>query len=161
MERAKGFTLIELLVVISIISILTATASASFMGVRQRSRDGVRKSDIRQIQSALEQYRADQGYYPSVLPACGSSLTKPTDATTVYMKSIPCDSNTPGLSYSYIKNPDVSGNPGNCDNTSVNGYCRTYILKACLENSNDTGENITTVSSSVCSSTKQYQIANP
>ena len=67
----KGFTLIELLVVIGIIGILSGLLMANFIGVRQRSRDGTRKSNLSQIQSAVELYRSDQGSYPSPLPACG------------------------------------------------------------------------------------------
>ncbi|MDP2672104.1 MAG: type II secretion system protein, partial [Candidatus Daviesbacteria bacterium] len=50
----RGFTLIELLVAIAIIGILSSFLLSNFVGVRQRARDGVRKSDLRQIQSALE-----------------------------------------------------------------------------------------------------------
>ena len=67
----KGFTLIELLVAISIIGVLSSFLLANFVGIRQRARDGVRKSDLRQIQSALELYRSDQSKYPdSPLPGC-------------------------------------------------------------------------------------------
>ena len=62
-RKSAGFTLIELLVAIGIIGILASFLLANFVGVRQRARDGVRKSDLRQMQSALEMYRADQGQY--------------------------------------------------------------------------------------------------
>src|SRR5437588_640087 len=72
---SKGFTLIELLVVIAIIGILATIVMVNVLSVRSRARDTQRKSDIRQIQSALELYRADQGSYPNGLPACNSALT--------------------------------------------------------------------------------------
>jgi general secretion pathway protein G len=56
----KGFTLIELLVVIAIIGMLSALLVPNFMGARERARDAQRKSDLKQIQKALEMYRQDQ-----------------------------------------------------------------------------------------------------
>jgi len=116
----KGFTLIELLVAISIIGILSSFLLANFIGVRQRSRDGVRKSDLRQIQSALELYRSDQGSYPSSLPACTSFLKDPSNTVT-YMQKIPCDPSGGTAVYTYSSSSPYS----------------TYFLVACLENTND------------------------
>jgi len=69
-ELEKGFTLIELLIVIVIIGVLATLLMTNFVGVRQRGRDAQRKSDLRQIQAALELYRADVGQYPEALPVC-------------------------------------------------------------------------------------------
>jgi type II secretion system protein G len=125
--KNRGFTLIELLVTIAIIGILSSFLLANFVGVRQRARDGVRKSDLRQIQSALELYRADQGEYPSFALTCGCALTSSTaeadctvsPAGTVYMKKIACDPST-SASYQY----DTAGGV-------------TYCLRTCLENIKD------------------------
>ena len=88
-KKFNGFTLIELLVVIGIIGILASFLFANFVGIRQRARDGVRKNDLHQIQSALEMYRSDnQGSYPASLPTCGNQFD---DGTAVYMKKVPCD----------------------------------------------------------------------
>lgn len=117
MIRSRGFTLIELLVAMSIIGIFSSLLLANFVGVRQRTRDGVRKADLRQIQSALELFRSDQAAYPASIPACGSSLVL---GRTVYMRKIPCDPST-ATSYTYSS---PSGNT-------------TYSIFACLENGND------------------------
>lgn len=121
LKSQKGFTLVELLVVIVIISILATLLMANFVGVRQRGRDTTRKSDLRQIQSALEIYRADNGNYPLTanFPACGVSFPPPP-ATTIYMKKVPCDPLTKG-NYNY----------------SSDGISGTYTLIACLENAAD------------------------
>ena len=55
----KGFTLIELLVVIGIIGILLSMIVASFSTAQSSSRDALRRSDIKVIQDAFEQYYAD------------------------------------------------------------------------------------------------------
>ena len=117
----KGFTLVELLIVIAIIGVLAALLMANFIGVRQRARDAQRKSDLKQIQSALELYRSDLAAYPITnnFPACGSSL--PTSGTTIYMQKVPCD-------------PSSNYNGGNYSYTSDGS---TYSLAACAENSSD------------------------
>jgi len=110
-----GFTLIELLVVIAIISVLAGLLVANFVGVRQRGRDAQRKSDLRQIQSALELHRSDNGNYFSTLPSCGSAFTV---GSVTYMQKIPCD---PSVETDYV-----------FSSTGI-----TYTIYACLENAND------------------------
>lgn len=62
--KKRGFTLVELLVVVAIISILAGLMMASLSSSRAKSRDGVRKSDINQIRTAVEQAGIDTGAYP-------------------------------------------------------------------------------------------------
>ncbi len=150
-----GFTLIELLVVIVIIGALATLLLANFIGVRQRSRDAQRKGDLRQMQSAIELYKADQNVYPPInLPpnstwlntsGCPSSSSLTGGAVT-YMAKIPCDPS--GASWYNSGNYfySLSGN--------------TYILRACIENSSDTDQNVVTIASG-CSSGKGFELTNP
>lgn len=128
-RNQKGFTLVELLIVIAIIGILSTLLTANFIGVRQRSRDSQRKADLRQIQSALELYRSDQGSYPSTIPNCPAgtpvSLKTPDCSTSTYMQKVPKDPT--GAIYTY----------------SSNGT--TYSVIACLENANDSDKDSTNV----------------
>jgi general secretion pathway protein G len=146
----KGFTLIELLVVISIIGILSSFLLSNFIGARQRARDGLRKSDLRQIQSALELYRSDQGSYPTELPGCDASFTDgATTSPVIYMKKIPCDPLNKTVVYTYAP----SGNPPSM-----------YSLGACLENSNDSEVEKDSSGNSThgsCGTLWQYTIQNP
>ena len=63
----KGFTLIELIIVIAILAILAVFALAALNPLQQfaKARDATRKSDLAQIQRALEQYYQDHGSYPA------------------------------------------------------------------------------------------------
>jgi type II secretion system protein G len=142
--RKNGFTLIELLIVVAIIGILSTLLMANFIGVRQRARDAQRKTDLRQIQAALEIYRSDMGNYPpndvnytyqlnkTTCPTNGS-LISPQDNTTVYMQSIPCDPLGSSQSYNNDSYYYVAGN-GNT----------TYTLSTCLENTSDSQGTTTT-----------------
>ena len=123
-NKRSGFTLVELLVTISIISILSGFIVSNLLGGRIRSRDAQRKSDLRQMQSALEMYRADQGFYPLTanFPACPNSLVS---GSVTYMVKIPCDPIGTTRSYIYTSS-------GTCGT----GAC-SYTLDACLENVND------------------------
>ena len=63
-KQNRGFTLIELLVVIAIIGILSSVVLASLNAARAKARDAVRKSDLKQLQTALELYYNDYERYP-------------------------------------------------------------------------------------------------
>ena len=60
----KGFTLIEMLVVVAIIGLLSSTILVGLGNARSRARDARRISDLRQIQTGLENYYVehDQSY---------------------------------------------------------------------------------------------------
>lgn len=141
--NSNGFTLVELLVVIAIIGILSTLLTANFIGVRQRGRDSQRKSNLRQIQSALELYRADQASYPATasFPACGSSFTN-VSGTATYMQKVPCDPS--GGSYTY----------SSTDNTK-------YTLITCLENANDSAKDATNTAPCNGTSNYSYTLNNP
>ncbi len=65
--RAKrGFTLIELLVVIAIIGILATLAVLSLGDARVQARDARRAHDLRQLQTAVELYKATNVSAPQV-----------------------------------------------------------------------------------------------
>ena len=140
----KGFTLIELLVVIGILAMLSALLVPNFMGARERARDAQRKSDLKQIQKALEMYRQDQTLYPTATSGrfgtCGSSFSS---GSTIYMNKIPCDPLAP-TPYYYSPN-----------NTNL-----TFQLCACLENKADS-DSSTSCPCGPCSSGKCYIVTEP
>lgn len=72
-DKQKGFTLIELLVVIAIIGLLSSVVLASLNLARAKARDVNRIANIKQMQTALELYFDDNGFYPSPNPDFPSS----------------------------------------------------------------------------------------
>lgn len=93
----KAFTLIELLIVITIIGILMALAIASYARTRASARDAKRQSDLEQIKSAAEIYRADNGRYPGFGSAGTDNGWAFADTLSIlspnYMNPIPTDPN--------------------------------------------------------------------
>ena len=82
-----GFTTIELVVVIVIIGIIATITLVMLSSLRAKSRDTQRISDISEIQAALERYRVDQGFFPSVITP-GQALVGPATGKT-YLATIP------------------------------------------------------------------------
>lgn len=103
LKSGAGFTLIELLITVTIIAILSAIALVSYTAFMKNSRDAKRQSDLKFIQSALEQYHADKFTYPKELNTLTSSDGK------VYINQIPNDPN--GSQYSYTQTGCGTGNP--------------------------------------------------
>jgi prepilin-type N-terminal cleavage/methylation domain-containing protein len=64
-KAGLGFTLVEVLVVVAIIGILSAIIYPNFESSRQNSRDQIRKAGLKELQLALESYKAQNGRYPS------------------------------------------------------------------------------------------------
>lgn len=156
-KSGNGFTLIELLIVVAIISILSTLLMVNFIAVRQRGRDAQRKSDLRQVQSALELYRADQNTYPAsntnnAVGNCNSSASIGSEACdTIYMKTVPSD--------------PIGSTYYNSGNYFYSSDGSTYTLASCIENKSDKDSNVKNTapeeSTSECSSGYYYVLTNP
>lgn len=161
--RTKGFTLIELLVVIAILAGLVAILFPNFMDARARARDTQRKSDLKNIQKALEIYRENQN--PMTYPADGFFSTcdpwsDPNIVNITYMNKFP-------------------GDPlGNCATGKKKYYYHMYgpveplkyDLYACLENKADqegTGVspsnpyNFQSITGYSCSTDHYFKVTEP
>jgi prepilin-type N-terminal cleavage/methylation domain-containing protein len=79
-EHNLGFTLIELLVVISIIALISSVVMFAVNSARIKARDAKRKSDVLQIQKALELYYANNNAYP--LSATGGTAWSLSNSAT-------------------------------------------------------------------------------
>jgi prepilin-type N-terminal cleavage/methylation domain-containing protein len=143
-RKQIGFTLIELLIVVAIISILIAIGLASYSRVQKSARDSQRKSDLRNVAGALEQFYSDWNVYPrstvgtglirihttncSGAPnysiAWGSSAFRcgPAGNEKTYLAQVPNDPLT-SRTYYYFACPATSTSP------------QLYILYAHLEKS--------------------------
>ncbi|HUW21744.1 MAG TPA: type II secretion system protein [Candidatus Bathyarchaeia archaeon] len=126
-KRDRGFTLVELLIVLSIIAILFSIALVSLRGTRAVARDTQRKTELEEIRSALEVYRADHGSYPTTLQGLNEltslgymeTITDPLSPTYDYRYE--SDGITYNLcAYLEAEDPSTSNCIADCGDNSCN-----------------------------------------
>jgi prepilin-type N-terminal cleavage/methylation domain-containing protein len=78
LEKKKGFTLVETLIVVAIVAIIGTLAVLAVNSARSKQRDATRLSNVRQMQSALEDYFNETNEYPSgeLLPLGDPSISR-------------------------------------------------------------------------------------
>jgi prepilin-type N-terminal cleavage/methylation domain-containing protein len=120
----KGFTLIEVLLVITLIGILLTIGLVNFNSEARfiDARNDIRKTHIRTLESAVNQYKLQEGSYPTGLDRTHQEICDPaaTDCTGFfdlkaflvpkYLQAIPRDpkdtDNTGGAGYSVAVDED-------------------------------------------------------
>lgn len=129
MGRSFGFTLVELLVVVGVIGILVVAVllTVNPFAQVQKANDVRRKSDLSQVQRALEAYFQDSGKYPLhsntyKIIRLDASVADWGQSFSPYMAALPKDPRG-GRTYIYFASSDR----------------QAYWLYASLERSNDPG----------------------
>jgi general secretion pathway protein G len=115
MQKQSGFSLIEIMVVVVILGILAALVVPKIMSRPEEARIVKAKQDVLAIQSALDLYKLDNGFYPSTEQGLQALVEKPnTEPLPVewksYLKHLPKD--PWGHHYLYL-------NPGEHDEVDV------------------------------------------
>lgn len=94
--REEGFTLIELLVVIIILGLLSALVAPKFFGKVDKAKVKTTKIQIELIGTALDEFRLDNGRYPTTEEGLNALREKPEELESwegPYLpKSVPPDS---------------------------------------------------------------------
>jgi prepilin-type N-terminal cleavage/methylation domain-containing protein len=70
-----GFTLVEIMIVVAIIGLLAAIAIPSFVHARAKSQASVCINNLRQIESAVQEFALEKG------KSTGDTINYPTDVT--------------------------------------------------------------------------------
>jgi prepilin-type N-terminal cleavage/methylation domain-containing protein len=142
-NKSKGFTIVELLIVIVVIGILATLVIVTFTGIQQKARNSQRQTDINALDSHLEAFYAENGYYPTYNDLTTASFVsdnlKGLDPQALIgpkggtLESLAASTDNPtGDGYGY--------NVGGCtatDPSSTTNGCTSFTLKAALEGSSD------------------------
>jgi len=141
LKRQKGFTLVELLIVIIIIGILATLVIVTFTGIQAKARDSKRQTDINAIQSTVEAFHAQYGFYPTAAELQSATFQ------AAHLKGFdPAALKDPKSNAYYTFTASGSDSAGTCDNTATpadnvdgtpadNG-CSSYTVSATLESNN-------------------------
>jgi prepilin-type N-terminal cleavage/methylation domain-containing protein len=65
-KNNKGFTIVELLIVIVVIGILALLVITTYSGIQAKARNSKRQTDLASLQTHLEGFYNDNGYYPNL-----------------------------------------------------------------------------------------------
>lgn len=123
-NKSKGFTIVELLIVIVVIAILATLVIVTFTGIQQKARDSKRQTDVDALDSHLEAFYANNGYYPTV-----------TDLTTPSWVS----QNMKGFDPSALTDPKGSVITGNAP--AAGTYAYSYVTAGCTATSPSSSTN--------------------
>ena len=77
-SRQLGFTLIEIMAVVLIIGLLTAVVGTAIFGQIDRARVTTAKTQMKQIEAALDFYRMDNGRYPTTEQGLDALVHQPS-----------------------------------------------------------------------------------
>jgi general secretion pathway protein G len=84
----QGFTLLEIMVVVVIIGLLVAAVAPNFMSQIDTAAANRARTDIRQIETALNLYRLDNFRYPSTAEGLEALVTNPGEANAPNWKQV-------------------------------------------------------------------------
>jgi len=138
-KRQSGFTIVELLIVIVVIGILAALVITTYGGIQSKARNSKRQVDMQSLQTQIEAFYSQNGYYPSLTDMNGTvwraanmksldigALTDPSNPASTTLLAAPA-----AKSYSYSVG-DSSAAPGlSCETTDTT--CAQYKLTATYE----------------------------
>ncbi len=151
-HKNKGFTIVELLIVIVVIGILATLVIVTFTGIQQKARNSQRQTDINAVDSHVEAFYAQYGFYPTLADLQSGSFV------STYLKGLDPEAlrdpkqATGGTiggtaaadQYSYVASDSTGG--AACSNTTastitngapVDNGCDAFVLTAQQENGND------------------------
>ena len=77
-KNQAGFTLIEIMVVILILGLLATIVVQSLRGATDKAKRTKAMADIHEIQTALDRYYLDNGFYPTTDQGLPALVTAPS-----------------------------------------------------------------------------------
>lgn len=114
--KTRGFTLIEVMVVVVILGILAAMVVPKIMSRPDQAKIVRAQQDIQAIQSSLDLYKLDNGFYPTTDQGLQALVTKPSSPPVPqnwkdggYLQQLPKDPWGNAYHYLYPGTHNASG----------------------------------------------------
>ena len=131
-QKSKGFTIVELLIVIVVIAILATLVIVTFTGIQQKARDSKRETDIDALDSHLEAFYANNGYYPTL-----ADLVNNGQPNTTWLNT-----NMAGFDPTALTDP--KGNIITSNNPAAGTYAYSYVTTGCTTTESSSSTNACT-----------------
>jgi general secretion pathway protein G len=77
MNNKRGFTLIEIMVVVIILGLLAGIVLPKILGREEEAKVSAAKVQIKSIESALDGFKLDNGFYPTTDQGLNALIKKP------------------------------------------------------------------------------------
>src|SRR5665213_584457 len=140
-KRNQGFTIVKLLIVIVVIGILALLVITTYSGIQAKARNSKRQTDIQSIQTQLEAFFSQNGYYPSLGNMQGTAAGGWTDTNMKSLdKNALVDPSNPTQSNQLVASPvaksysyKVTQSDGTTSCESDDTTCAKYTLTATYE----------------------------
>ncbi|ACV27722.1 type II secretion system major pseudopilin GspG [Kangiella koreensis] len=78
LRKQKGFTLTEILIALAIVAIMGTVVTLSLLGNTDKANLQKLKSDLGTIEMALQNYKLDNGYFPTTEQGLRALIEKPS-----------------------------------------------------------------------------------
>ncbi len=105
LSNQRGMTLIEIMVVVTILGIIATIVTVNVLGRLDQAKVTAAKTQIKNLETALDEFRRDNGFYPSTEQGLKALIEKPTAGRvpTSYPRG------------GYLKGGAVPRDPWNCE----------------------------------------------
>jgi general secretion pathway protein G len=96
-RNEAGFSLLEIMIVTAILALLAGIIVPKLTGRTDEARRAAAKTQIKEIENALEMFHLDHGFYPSTEQSLQALVVKPTTGRIPenwrdsYLKRLPLD----------------------------------------------------------------------
>ncbi len=137
-KRQLGMTLIEIMVVVTILGILATIVTVNVLDRLDQAKVSAAVTQMKNLEAALDEFRRDNGFYPSTEQSLKSLIEKPTIGREA--KRYPRNG--------YLKGGAVPRDPWDCDfiyhSPGLNGnpYEITSLGSDCAEGGEDADADI-------------------